>query len=106
MTKREELPRGWAKRLDVDYPAFDGRQACANMDTELWYLNHDTGSTSSTTRMVIELCRSCPFVTPCAEYALAHEVWGVWGGLTHTQRTAIRRQRARHAARLAARSAS
>ncbi len=37
-----------------------------------------------------EICRVCPIIEPCREHALAQaELFGVWGGLTETERRAI-----------------
>lgn len=39
------------------------------------------------------LCQRCPLILPCLDYALDHDVQGVWGGTTHTQRKRIRQVR-------------
>jgi len=37
-------------------------------------------------------CRSCPLLDACATYAIVgHEREGIWGGLTSTERTTIRK---------------
>ncbi len=38
------------------------------------------------------VCASCPFTDPCAEWAIRRERWGVWGGTTEDERQAIRRR--------------
>lgn len=40
-----------------------------------------------------QLCRACPLQADCAEYAIAHELYGIWGGLTPTERSTIRAKR-------------
>jgi len=45
------------------------------------------------TSVIKDLCTECPVRTDCLEYALHHERYGVWGGLTEDQRQKIRRER-------------
>jgi len=41
------------------------------------------------------ICNLCPFKAQCAEYAIvAEEEFGVWGGLSATERNQLRRGRA------------
>ncbi|NED73336.1 WhiB family transcriptional regulator [Streptomyces sp. SID9944] len=40
------------------------------------------------------MCHGCPVRQRCGEWALdTREGWGVWGGMTEAQRTAILRRR-------------
>lgn len=40
------------------------------------------------------ICNLCPFKAKCAEYAIvADEEFGVWGGLTPSERSALKRGR-------------
>ena len=38
------------------------------------------------------LCSTCPVLDDCRAHAIAHEQWGIWGGLTETEREAARRR--------------
>lgn len=43
-----------------------------------------------------DICRTCPVTTRCLQWALdTGEDWGVWGGLSESERRALRRQAAR-----------
>lgn len=55
------------------------RGICASsMTPDAWYAKGASGK---------ELCKGCPVMGECLSYALEHkEKWGVWGGLTPTQR--------------------
>lgn len=45
-----------------------------------------------------ENCRTCPVLVECLELALDRgEQWGIWGGLTPSERSTIRRNVARRA---------
>ncbi|MYQ56427.1 WhiB family transcriptional regulator [Streptomyces sp. SID4926] len=50
-----------------------------------------------------EMCLSCPVLALCREWALAEppSLAGIWGGLTHSERTRRRRQEARTTAQAA-----
>lgn len=64
---------------------------CAEVDPELWHPEKG-GSTVEPKR----LCRSCPLMAACREWALAHPAetrHGVWGGLSERDRRALRRER-------------
>lgn len=47
------------------------------------------------TRRAVAVCRRCPVIDACRDWALDHTqaLDGVWGGLTVNDRKAIRRQR-------------
>jgi WhiB family redox-sensing transcriptional regulator len=47
------------------------------------------------------ICRSCPVLEQCREYARRHRERGVWGGETDEERAAaVRRDRVRHVRRV------
>lgn len=63
--------------------------ACRGMDYLVFY--PAAGQSAAKARAV---CRTCPVVEPCREYALAHpEMFGFWGGLSERERRWVRRQR-------------
>lgn len=47
-----------------------------------------------------KICATCPLKAPCLQYALeTDQKWGMWGGLSPEERTALRRRMARRAAK-------
>ncbi len=65
--------------------------ACRGTDTELFF--HPYGerepSRSRRERAALAICARCPVIAQCRAYSMsAHEVYGVWGGLTEAQRQA------------------
>ena len=65
------------------------RAACAGADTDRFF---PWGG--KTPADLVALCRSCPVVEACREYALARDwITGVWGGTTWNERDRIRRER-------------
>ena len=41
--------------------------------------------------MAKTICRQCPFMKDCYQYALRNELYGVWGGATEKEREEARR---------------
>ena len=64
--------------------------ACRNVDTELFYAPESGERGRARTareRTAKAICATCPVKAPCAAYALQHhERYGVWGGLTESER--------------------
>ena len=64
-------------------PAWRMRGACADDDSEAWFSEADTLKS----RRAIRVCESCPVRQLCLAAALVFdEEFGVWGGLTASQR--------------------
>jgi WhiB family transcriptional regulator, redox-sensing transcriptional regulator len=75
--------------LDPDTHHWAHFAACAGTDPDLFFTDR-----GESVREAKEVCRSCPVVTDCREYALqAGEKFGVWGGLSERERRRIRRHR-------------
>jgi WhiB family transcriptional regulator, redox-sensing transcriptional regulator len=65
--------------------------ACRGLNTELFYSPEgERGlARASRERAAKAICATCPVKAPCAAYALQHqERYGVWGGLTESDRAA------------------
>ncbi len=63
--------------------------ACRGVDTELFYSREDERRLTRAAReqAAKAICATCPVKTPCAAYALQHhERYGIWGGLTESER--------------------
>lgn len=77
---------------------------CAQMDGDLFYDDYiaydfktDWGYYVSTApkqhAQLRRTCLSCPVVQECREYAITHELYGFWGGMTAMERIAERELR-------------
>lgn len=61
--------------------------------TDLFYLPpHRNAESIEKERQAMSLCRVCPSQEQCLNYALQHEVYGIWGGMTERARRAMRRE--------------
>ena len=68
--------------------------SCATIGGDFWFPDKEQGSVSLTEAQYAKsICRRCPHRTECAEWAIRKERYGIWGGLTDSDRAAIRRKR-------------
>ncbi len=72
------------------------RSACLDEDPELFFPVGTTGPALEQTERAKAVCRSCPVIDQCLEWALeTNQDAGVWGGLNEDERRTLRRQRQR-----------
>lgn len=63
---------------------------CAQTDPEIFH--PDKGQSSFPARLI---CRKCAVRAECLDYALRHNVTGVWGGKSEHQRRKMKQERRR-----------
>jgi WhiB family transcriptional regulator, redox-sensing transcriptional regulator len=74
-------------------PAWRQRAACRGVDPDIFYPVSEEEAEEARA-----ICRSCPVVETCLEWALTNrERDGVWGGATERERRRMIRQRRRSA---------
>lgn len=75
--------------INAELPWLDGTQACddPSVDPE-WFFTESVEQQVAVTK----ICRDCPLVLDCAQYALHHNVDGVWGGMTERTLRVMRKQ--------------
>lgn len=72
---------------------------CAETDPELFFPaedeeKFDLKETRYKYKNAVEICKKCPYIFSCLEYALVNgEDYGVWGGTTPRERQFLRRSR-------------
>jgi len=64
---------------------------CKNLNMDIFYDTIGRGQGFSSE--AIDACSTCPVIDQCREYALNHELYGYWGGLTPIERKRIRKER-------------
>lgn len=70
----------------ADLPRFDGRQACHQVGGALAAVFSDGAGSPADVEAAKALCSGCPFLRGCRDYALDHDVVGLWGGLSFLER--------------------
>jgi hypothetical protein len=91
MSKTPEIvtiaKRGNLKSLNdfTNLPVGTGKEACLDEEPDLFFSDFslDIAKARAT-------CSTCPLLESCGTYALKHENFGVWGGMTAEERYEIR----------------
>jgi WhiB family transcriptional regulator, redox-sensing transcriptional regulator len=70
---------------------------CKYTDPEIFFptttSNQQAEHLNESNRTAIKICKSCEHEVECAAFALARpELYGIWGGLTNTNRKRMRRK--------------
>lgn len=79
----------------MEYPDFTSA-ACRGLDVNMFFMTDETSSGPSRIlrREILPsiraMCKTCPVVETCLEWALKHEKHGIWAGTTEKERDAIR----------------
>jgi hypothetical protein len=69
---------------------------CLNEDPELFFPQGDSGPSLLTIEQAKAICRTCPVVEACAQWAAdTRQKRGIYGGLTEQERASIRRAKTR-----------
>lgn len=63
---------------------------CAEVDTELFFPEKGQDAQANQAKT---LCRKCPHLIECLEWALRYEAYGIWGGHNAKERQKIRSKR-------------
>ena len=74
-------------------PSFDGTQPCAQIDPELFFPEPTASAITKAKKTAEPICGSCSFQEPCLDYALHHDVQGIWAATAESDRKQIRRKR-------------
>lgn len=69
---------------------------CAEIGGEFWF--PEKAEDSSENRLAKRICGMCIHKTECAEWGIANEIFGVWGGLSARERQKIRTSRRKKSA--------
>lgn len=59
--------------------------ACAEVGTEAFYPTGPPDSIHANAAKAV--CAQCPILDECRDHALRWEAFGIWGGMTQTERT-------------------
>ncbi|MGW1785430.1 WhiB family transcriptional regulator [Streptomyces sp. NPDC002143] len=72
------------------------RAACLRVDPDLFFPVGHTGPALDQIDEAKAVCGRCPVMEQCRDWAVeAGQVEGIWGGMTETERRALRRRRIR-----------
>lgn len=74
-----------------DRDSWSDDAACKGVDIDIFFSLDDADQ-----RQALQLCRSCPVQQECLRYAIdQREMYGIWGGMSESERRGIIRDRRR-----------
>ncbi|MGW5665488.1 WhiB family transcriptional regulator [Streptomyces sp. NPDC003758] len=72
------------------------RAACLRVDPDLFFPIGNSGPTLEQIDEAKAVCGRCPVVEQCLDWAMeVGQVEGIWGGMTESERRAMKRREAR-----------
>jgi len=77
------------------FPQFEAKASCADYNPEWWFPLEVGGKSKAWSHTpeankAREICKDCPALMECRNYALAYSgLAGIWGGLDHQERTKL-----------------
>ena len=88
---RDELDKLIEKYENPDYMAVNWAQAaCRGLPTDFFYKIEDRGASKLIDVNIFRVvCAPCPIWGQCLGYATQNENYGVWGGMTSEERSAV-----------------
>jgi WhiB family redox-sensing transcriptional regulator len=77
----------------MDELRFDASKGlCRGEPTDWWFPVVTDKETIANARAAIQICKQCPIIKQCLNYALRNEGFGIWGGMTEREREVERRR--------------
>ena len=75
-------------------PRFYENPSCAEIGGDLFFPEKE-GQPFGNIEIALakRICLSCPHQTECAEWGINKEIYGIWGGLTESNRRVVRKER-------------
>jgi WhiB family redox-sensing transcriptional regulator len=82
------------KPMDIEFVKWDGSEVCSQVSPELFYDVPLTRSSSNRLdrEYLRKICGGCPKLMECRTYAIKHELYGFWGGMTEQERSDYRKK--------------
>jgi WhiB family transcriptional regulator, redox-sensing transcriptional regulator len=78
---------------DLYSPTWLPDAACVGLDSDMFFASENGKYTSPKTKDALKVCRDCPVVRKCLEWALeTGDGFAVLGGMTPNQRQRYRRE--------------
>jgi len=82
------------RQARIKVPYWDGTEMCTKLGQGLFYDNSlsRTIDNRKDLEFVRKLCANCPRLSECRVYAIKHELYGFWGGMTERERNEYRKK--------------
>lgn len=77
----------------VREPRFFENPGCAEVGGDLWFPEKEYGFGTTEIAIAKSICKQCPHKIECAEWGIANEIHGIWGGTMPRERRILRRRK-------------
>lgn len=78
---------------EVNIPQWDGSEKCTQVQPEFFYeVSTRSGGDREQVEYLRKVCDGCPRLIECFTYAINHEYYGFWAGMTETERFNYRKR--------------
>ena len=75
-------------------PAFFDQANCRGVDSSVFFIERGVDNTGEIVGIARAICDGCEVKDECLDHAIeANEKYGIWGGMTYTERRRLRRRR-------------
>ena len=82
----------WSRTIDWDSDNWRDGASCRDTDPDLFFPVGTTGPALEQIEAAKAVCRACPALEPCLEFALAtNQESGVWGATSEEERRKLRK---------------
>ncbi len=82
----------WSRTIDWDSDNWRDVASCRDTDPDLFFPVGTTGPALEQIEAAKAVCRACPALEPCLEFALAtNQESGVWGATSEEERRKLRK---------------
>ena len=82
----------WSRTIDWDLEGWRDVASCRDTDPDLFFPIGTTGPALEQIESAKAVCRACPALEPCLEFALAtNQESGVWGATSEEERRRMRK---------------
>jgi len=90
---RRSAVRGKHTLTQEFYPVYTGNEPCAGYE-DLYLHENPRYLKAEEVDTMRQQCASCPLLDQCRTWAIAHETFGFWGGMTQFERDDHRKEHA------------
>jgi WhiB family redox-sensing transcriptional regulator len=80
--------------VEIQFVEWDGSEVCSQVTPELFFDVPLTRSAANRLdrEYLRKICGGCPRLMECRTYAIKHELYGFWGGMTEQERSDYRKK--------------
>jgi WhiB family redox-sensing transcriptional regulator len=90
---KKKVKNGALRIKRVPYPKYTGDEPCTQLGVDAMFPEGNSNDQRYAVKVAKSICTTCPIIADCLEFAIHHEIYGVWGGRSEAERHEIRQLR-------------